>query len=70
MPYISHESLIESKKVDYYIALGKTQQTWKSDYEDIYPWIDFFLSDKRTMKTIHQSIKLRKYLNVFIRKTK
>jgi len=43
MPYISHESLIESKKVDYYIALGKTQQTWKSDHEDIYPWIDFFL---------------------------
>ena len=44
MPYISHESLIESKKVDYYVALWKAQQTRKTKNENILPRIMFFLN--------------------------
>lgn len=44
MPYISHESLIESQKVDYYVALWKAQQTRKTENENILPWIIFFLN--------------------------
>ncbi len=39
IPYVSHEQLIEAKKVEYYLALNKTQQTWKSKEEDISPWM-------------------------------
>lgn len=41
---VSHEKLIEARKADYYLALNKTQNTWKSDKEDITPWIIYFLS--------------------------
>ena len=54
MPYISHEKLIEDNKPDYYLALRRSQKTFKSDHpvpakatagkEDIVPWIDFFLT--------------------------
>ena len=40
---ISHEKLIESNKADYYLALSKTQKTWKSKNEDISDWLIFFL---------------------------
>lgn len=36
---VSHEKLIEESKVDYYLALGKTQRTWKTEDEDIAPWL-------------------------------
>lgn len=39
----SHERIIEQQKVDYYLALNKTQSTWKGDQEDISPWLFFFL---------------------------
>jgi Fic family protein len=32
---VSHEKIIETRKVDYYLALNKTQSTWKTDNEDI-----------------------------------
>jgi Fic family protein len=41
---VSHERIIEANKVDYYLALNKTQATWKHDHEDITPWLMFFLS--------------------------
>lgn len=54
MPYISHEKLIEDNKPDYYMALRKSQKTFKTDHpasaeatagkEDITPWLDFFLT--------------------------
>lgn len=44
IPYISHEKLIEDNKPDYYIALRKSQKTFKTKKEDIAPWLDFFLS--------------------------
>lgn len=46
--FVSHESIIESKKVDYYLALNKTQNTWKKNEEDISPWILFFLDVLRS----------------------
>jgi Fic family protein len=40
---VSHERLVEANKVDYYLALNKTQSTWKTKNEDITPWLLFFL---------------------------
>jgi Fic family protein len=39
----SHESIIEKRKADYYLALRKTQNSWKKENENIYPWLKFFL---------------------------
>ena len=44
MPYISHEKLVEDNKPDYYMALRKSQKTFKTDHEDITSWLDFFLT--------------------------
>ena len=41
---ISHEKLIEGNKADYYRALNVTQRSWKTENEDIAPWIRFFLT--------------------------
>ena len=38
---VSHERLIEESKAEYYLALNKTQKTWKTDREDIFPWLLF-----------------------------
>lgn len=43
MPYVSHEKLIEDKKVDYYIALRKSQKTFKNKKDNITDWLNFFL---------------------------
>lgn len=40
---VSHERIIEANKADYYLALNKTQSTWKTGIEDISPWLLFFL---------------------------
>jgi Fic family protein len=44
MPYVSHEKLVEDNKPDYYMALRKSQKTFKTENEDVIPWLDFFLS--------------------------
>lgn len=44
MPYVSHEKLVEEKKQDYYVALRKTQSTFKSEKTDLVPWLTFFLN--------------------------
>lgn len=41
---VSHEKIIEAHKVDYYLALNKTQTSWKTEKEDITPWLLFFLN--------------------------
>lgn len=43
VPYVSHEKLIEDKKPDYYLALRKSQKTFKSKNENILDWLNFFL---------------------------
>lgn len=40
---VSHEQLIEANKTDYYLALNKTQRTWKTDKETMIDWLLFFL---------------------------
>jgi Fic family protein len=42
-PFVSHEKIIEDNKADYYVALNQTQQSWKTDAEDVSPWLLFFL---------------------------
>ncbi|MFA5830752.1 MAG: Fic family protein [Candidatus Paceibacterota bacterium] len=42
MPYISHEKLIEDNKPEYYLALRKSQKTFRTDSEDLTPWLQFF----------------------------
>jgi len=44
MPYVSHEKLVEDNKPDYYIALRQSQKTFKTEHEDIMPWLNFFLN--------------------------
>lgn len=41
--YVAHERLIEQTKVDYYMALRKATNTWKTDKENISPWLFYFL---------------------------
>ena len=36
---VSHEKLVEETKAEYYLALNKTQKNWKTDNEDISPWL-------------------------------
>ena len=43
MPYVSHEKLIEDQKPQYYMALRKSQRTFKKGIGDIVPWLEFFL---------------------------
>jgi Fic family protein len=40
---VSHEKLIEKRKANYYLALNKTQSSWKTNREDVYPWMAYFL---------------------------
>ena len=42
--YVSHEQLIEKRKDEYYLALRKSQETFKTDHETIAPWLNFFTS--------------------------
>jgi Fic family protein len=43
MQYVSHEQIIERRKDEYYLALRKSQETFKTDHETINPWLNFFL---------------------------
>lgn len=45
---ISHERIIEDNKLDYYLALNKTQASWKTNQEDISAWLLFFLTCIKT----------------------
>ena len=40
---VSHEKLIEGAKADYYLALNRTQKTWKGKKENVSEWLLFFL---------------------------
>lgn len=43
VPYVSHEKLVEDNKPDYYLALRRSQKTFKTEKEDLVPWLAFFL---------------------------
>lgn len=61
-PFISHESLIENKKVEYYKVLAKTQQSRKTKHEDISAWVIFFLDI--TKQQVRKAISLSKTENI------
>ncbi len=42
--YVSHEQIVERRKDEYYIALRKSQETFKTGKATIGPWLNFFLS--------------------------
>lgn len=41
--YVSHEQIVEHRKDAYYIALMKSQETFKTEKDTIAPWLNFFL---------------------------
>ncbi|MFA5926266.1 MAG: Fic family protein [Parcubacteria group bacterium] len=43
VPYVSLDEIIEEKKIDYYLALRKTQSKHKTKNEDITSWLNFLL---------------------------
>lgn len=43
VPYISLDEIIEEKKIDYYLALRRTQSKHKTKKEDITEWLNFLL---------------------------
>jgi Fic family protein len=49
--YVSHEQIIERRKDEYYIALRKSQETFKTDHDTISPWLNFFLSAVKEQAT-------------------
>ncbi len=42
--YVSHEQIIERRKDEYYLALKKSQDTFKTEKDTIAPWLNFFLA--------------------------
>lgn len=53
---ISHEKLIEQRKADYYLALNKSQKSWKSNQENVSDWLLFIFD------IFHQQAKLAQNL--------
>ena len=49
--YVSHEQIVERRKDEYYIALRKSQETFKTNHDTISPWLNFFLSAVREQAT-------------------
>lgn len=43
IPYVSQEKLIEDNKPEYYISLRQSQRTFRTQKENLSPWITFFL---------------------------
>ena len=43
VPYVSLDEIIEERKIDYYLALRKTQSKHKTENEDISSWLNFLL---------------------------
>lgn len=52
VPYSSLESVIEKNKDNYYLALRRTQNTFKSEHPDYDPWLHFFLTALDTQREI------------------
>jgi len=43
-PYVSHEKFVEENKNEYYVALRRSQKTFKTEKENVLPWLEFFLN--------------------------
>lgn len=53
---VSHEKLIETRKAEYYLALNRTQKTWKQKREDMTHWLLFIF------EIFHKQAKEAQYL--------
>ena len=62
MPYVSHEALIENRKVEYYRALRESQRTFKTEDESVEAWLTFFLSV--VLEQAKQAIALLSYEDI------
>ena len=64
---VSHEKLIEESKAEYYLALSKTQRAWKTDAEDMAPWLlyifDVFLRQARAAARLLESDQIEYLLS-------
>lgn len=56
VPYVSHEKLIEANKIEYYLALRNSQITFRTDTEDLKPWLSFFTRVLR--EQVEQALEL------------
>lgn len=54
---VSHEQIVERRKGEYYLALRKSQETFKTGHDTIAPWLNFFFSVVR-----EQAVKALSYL--------
>ena len=59
VPYASLESIVESRKEDYYLSLRKTQETLKSKAPKWTPWVTFFLQTLQAQKR-HLATKIER----------
>jgi len=53
---VSHEKLIEESKAEYYLALSKSQRTWKCKAEDMTPWLTYIFDIFRRQARAAQAI--------------
>jgi Fic family protein len=53
---VSHEKLIEESKAEYYLALSKSQRTWKTKTEDLTPWLTYLFDIFRRQARAAQAI--------------
>jgi Fic family protein len=56
IPYASLESIVESNKNNYYLALRTSQSTFEKDHYDAEPWVNFFLNTLSTHKNILEKV--------------
>ncbi len=67
VPYSSLESIIESNKESYYLALRRTQQSLKTSSYDFNPWLIFFLRSLQKQKFhLEQKVSHEKVLNLYL----
>ncbi len=65
MPYTSMESIIESSKDSYYLALRRTQKTIWKDSVDYEPWLSFFITSLHKQKCLLEE-KIAGFSNITI----
>ncbi len=67
VPYSSLESVIELSKESYYLALRRTQGSFKSNSPDFAPWLTFFLRSLQKQKIhLEHKISIEKSLMLHI----
>ncbi|MBF0371745.1 MAG: Fic family protein [Magnetococcales bacterium] len=66
VPYVSHEKIIEENKTEYYLALKKSTSSWKTEQEDISPWILFFFKALRSQGLKARELTLKEDPGLFL----